>query len=174
MRNIHAAGGSGIFSDSDSGVEEVVQARGGVDAFSDSSIEEKVSAVGDYEACRASSEEIMGGQDVLSDLSDGDGRGQVGMGGQEAFSDSENEAKNEDAIPAGTRRIYSGMAAADLFSDTTEESSGSEMEDELSPAGTGAVAGLPANPVVPGRFTAAYFTQPIPESWLVEDASDIE
>jgi hypothetical protein len=212
MRNIHAAGGSGIFSDSDSGVE-VVHGRRGVDAFSDSSMEEKVSAVGDHEACPASSKDALGvevgharrgvdafsdssmeekvsavgdheacpasSEDVLSDLSDGGDRGQVGMGGQVAFSDSENSensAENEEGMPAGTGNIYSGSAAVDLFSDTSEEFSGSEMDDEVTPAGTGevnsgsAAAGSSANP----RFTAAYFTKPIPESWLVEDASDIE
>ena len=80
------------------------------------------------------------------------------------FFDSESEADNGEVTAAGLWDISSSSAAVATFPFLdSEEFSDSENEDDSEEV----------SPAVPGCFTAASFTKPIPESWL-RDASDTE
>jgi hypothetical protein len=148
--NMIAVGGTEVFLDSS---EEGSPAGGAREVLADSSIQmvpATSSDIGGRNVFSDSEEEgrsnMVAGGDVYSDFSDEDDSGQkVGVGGHGAFSESEDEIEVE-VKPAGTGDINSGLAAADLFSDSDS--------------------------VVPPRFTAASFQMPIPESWL--SASDTE
>jgi hypothetical protein len=157
--------GHNVFSDSDDAGRSIPKASASVilgrDVFSDS--EDAGRSI--PKASAASS--VIRGQDVFSDSEDA-GRSipkasaaSSVIRGQDVFSDSEDAAAS------------SVIGGRDVFSDSSESES-EEEGDEVLDSGAAAARLAVSDSVVSGRFTAASFQMPIPESWLTEGVSDTE